>query len=76
MNKLLIPLDKANHFIYGFLIYYLSNFIFDKYTSLNIVIIIAVLKEVIYDGLMKKGTPDYKDIIYTIIPGLLLMIKY
>jgi len=75
MNKLpLIPIDKANHFIYGSIIYTLSNLILTPLLSLIIVLILGGLKE-LYDYYTKTGTPDYKDFLWTVFGGLVIFIN-
>jgi hypothetical protein len=73
MNLPLIPLDKANHFIYGFGIYFIINLILSNYWSLGVVILFALGKE-IKDQIVYKGF-DYKDFLISIIPAVLLFIK-
>lgn len=73
MNLPIIPHDKANHFIYGFVIFFLSNLFLNEYFSIGIVFIFAFGKEV-YDE-WKYGGFDWKDLIATILPGLILMLK-
>lgn len=73
MNLPLIPLDKANHFIYGFGIYFLINFFLSNYWALGGVVILALTKE-IKDQIKYQGF-DYKDFLVTILPAILLFIK-
>jgi hypothetical protein len=73
MKLPLIPLDKANHFIYGFSIYFITNLILSDYWSLAVVILFALGKE-IKDQIVYKGF-DYKDFLVTIIPATVLFIK-
>ncbi len=75
MKLLLIPQDKANHFIYGFVIYMLTSILFDGWIPLLTVVFFAAGKEIIYDKIMKKGTPELLDFIFTIVSGLLLYIQ-
>ena len=65
--------DKANHFIYGFLIFVLANLAFNAYLSLAIVFLFASAKE-IYDE-WKYGGFDLKDLLVTIIPAIILTLK-
>lgn len=69
MIKLLIPVDKANHFIAGTLTYCLASLFLTPMVALIPVVIIGVAKEV-YDKCSKKGTPDVVDFIYTIAGAL------
>ena len=68
-----IPHDKANHFIYGFAIFVLSNLVLNEWFSLSIVCLFAFGKE-IYDE-CKYGGFDIYDAIYTIAPALILTLK-
>ena len=68
-----IPHDKANHFIYGFKIFVLSNLVLNEWTSLAVVCLFAFGKE-IYDE-WKYGGFDIYDAIYTIAPALILTLK-
>ena len=71
MKKILIPQDKANHFVYGFLIFAFFSLFFTELTCLIIVSFVAAAKEV-YDKVSKKGTPEILDFVFTIIPALIL----
>jgi hypothetical protein len=66
MNKFLIPLDKANHFIYGYLVFCFSQLFFGIAISSLIVLAVAAAKELIWDKYLQKGTPDWKDFLFTI----------
>jgi hypothetical protein len=74
MKKILIPQDKANHFVYGFLIFILCNLFFTEITCLFIVVFAAAAKEV-YDKVSKKGTPEILDFIATVLPAIIIIIK-
>ena len=74
MTLPLIPQDKANHFIYGFSIYFLSNLFLIDYVSLIIVFLFALGKE-LYDQYKYKGF-DIIDLLATITPALLLFFKH
>lgn len=73
MKLPLIPQDKANHAIYGFVIFVLSNIFLNEYYSLGIVCLFAIGKEV-YDQ-YDYGGFDIVDAISTIIPALILTLK-
>jgi TM2 domain-containing membrane protein YozV len=73
MKKILIPQDKANHFVYGFLIFAFFSLFFTEITCLFIVIFVAGIKE-IYDKASMKGTPELLDFVFTVIPALILTI--
>lgn len=69
MTPLLIKqIDKANHFIVGYLIYAIF-FIFIKYWALIPLVTIAVGKEII-DAYKRKLPFDFADCIYTMIGGI------
>ncbi len=73
MNLPLIPQDKANHFIYGFIIFIISTLFFSNLVSLGIVLVIASFKE-FYD-LKYGGNPEILDIIASIMAGIILLLK-
>ena len=73
MKKILIAQDKANHFVYGFLIFIFFNLFLSDLISFSIIVFIALAKE-IYDKVSKKGTPEILDFIFTILPAILIII--
>lgn len=68
-----IPHDKLLHYVAGTLIYGLCSLFIGLY-AIGIVFIVAVCKEV-YDYVSKKGTPEYMDIIATVLGGLVVMLS-
>jgi VanZ family protein len=67
--KLQLPVikqDKANHFIYGCVIYSLSSLLFTIPYSLLIVAVIAGLKE-LHDKYTPGSQVEVKDWIYTML---------
>lgn len=68
-----IPQDKANHVIFGWLIFFISNLFLNVYISFSIVLVFATLKEV-YDEFYRFGF-DYKDLLSTLIIPLILTLK-
>lgn len=72
LNLPLIPLDRANHFIYGFALFLLLNIFLQDIYCLIIVSAIAIVKE-IRDEIVYKGF-DIVDIVFTIIPALSIFI--
>ncbi len=70
LKMILIPQDKANHFIYGFFLFVLSNYFFNDLYSIGIVFLFALGKE-IKDQIVYKGF-DYKDLLATMIPSIVL----
>ncbi len=74
-SKLLsnIPNDKLLHFFYGSIISFISVF-FIGINGLWITVVIAFLKEILYDDIMNKGTVDFYDFVFTCIPCLMYLI--
>ena len=70
MKLPLIPQDKANHFIYGFLIFIVSQYFLNDYISFGIVFAFALGKE-IKDQIVYKGF-DYKDLIATLLSSIII----
>lgn len=76
-NKLVIPADKANHFVYGSVLYSIGFVAALPFTGpagaraagLGLCAVFAVGKE-IYDKKTKKGTPDPWDTFATLSGGL------
>ena len=75
MKNFIIPLDKANHIIYGILIYLSLGFLFKDFYSLIITFGIGLLKEIIFDKILKKGNPELLDFICTITLPLIIFIR-
>lgn len=73
MNIPQIPQDKANHIIFGWVIYFISNIFLSAYFSFVIVLLFATLKEV-YDEIYRFGF-DWKDLLTTLIIPLILTLK-
>ena len=74
MQLPLIPLDKANHIIYGIVIYIICNLLLNNLMSLGIVVLFGLGKE-IYDY-KSYGKFDTLDLLATIIGALTLTITY
>jgi len=64
----LIPVDKANHVIYGVVIYLLFC-IFSSWIAISAVVLVGVAKELHDDYIKHKA--DIRDIYATIVGGLL-----
>jgi len=67
---ILIAQDKANHFLYGFLIFIISQYFLNDYLSFGIVFAFAIGKE-IKDQIVYKGF-DYKDLLVTLLPSIII----
>lgn len=70
MKLPLIPIDRANHFIYGFVIFILANLFLSSLSALFIVVSFAVGKEV-YDY-KRHGEYEISDAVITIIPATIM----
>jgi len=67
---ILIAQDKANHFLYGFLIFIISQYFLNDYLSFGVVFAFALGKE-IKDQIVYKGF-DYKDLLVTLLPSIII----
>ena len=67
---ILIAQDKANHFLYGFLIFMISQYFLNDYLSFGVVFAFALGKE-IKDQIVYKGF-DYKDLLVTLLPSIII----
>jgi hypothetical protein len=67
---ILIAQDKANHFLYGFLIFIISQYFLNDYLSFGVVFVFALGKE-IKDQIVYKGF-DYKDLLVTLLPSIII----
>lgn len=70
MKLLIIPQDKSNHFLYGFLIFMISQYFLNDYFSFGVVFAFAIGKE-IKDQIVYKGF-DYKDLLFTLLPSIII----
>ena len=73
MKKILIPVDKANHIIAGYLIYFIFSFFLSPLLAVIPVMVIGAIKEV-YDMSSGKGTPDVYDFLATLIGCIPMLI--
>lgn len=67
---ILIAQDKANHFLYGFLIFIVTQYFFNDYLGFGVVFAFALGKE-IKDQIVYKGF-DYKDLLVTLLPSIII----
>lgn len=70
-----VPHDKLAHFFSGSLLFTLSSLFFTDFTSVIIVLLAAILKELVWDGLLKKGTVDTVDALFTFMPVIFYFIQ-
>ena len=62
---MIIETDKINHFSAG-LVISLPISIYSPIIVFSIITLIAITKELVWDQLMKKGTPELNDIFATV----------
>ena len=74
MKLPLIPLDKANHIIYGLVIYIIANLFVENILAFGAVVLFGAGKE-LYDY-KSYGKFDVLDFLATISAALLLTILY
>lgn len=76
MKKLIssIPKDKLLHAMLGVYLYLFSRICFKQSLSVLIIVVIAVSIEVIHDKWMKRGEPEFMDVLATIVGGISVMI--
>lgn len=72
MNKILRH-DLLKHFFVGFFIYTICSTLGNDLFALLVTFIVAIVKELIYDKIMSKGKAEVLDIVYTILPGLIMI---
>ena len=76
-KKKIMRIDLLQHFTFGTLI---AFFVINSFVNIGvwygfaICVAIAAGKEVIWDKLMKKGTFDWLDMAYTIVPAVLILL--
>lgn len=73
MKLPLIPQDKANHAIYGALIFFVLQFFVAPVIALVVVVTVAFIKEV-YDRVSGTGTSDVLDFLVTIAGAIPLFL--
>jgi hypothetical protein len=71
MKLPLVPIDKANHFMYGFFIYVFAALLISNSLAFGVVCLFAVGKEV-RDQIVYKGF-DLFDIFFTILPAIIMI---
>lgn len=71
LSVMLIPYDKALHFIAGFILFILFSLFLGSITSLIIVCLFAIGKE--YYDYKTYGKFDLADMVITIIPAMIMV---
>jgi hypothetical protein len=70
-----IPKDKLAHFFGGSVLFTISMLFFTDLQSTVITVLVAAAKEVVWDGLLKQGTVDFKDFVFSVIPVIFYFIQ-
>lgn len=66
-----MPKDKKSHLLAGLALSILAGLLFTPLWGLVIASAIGALKEIIWDWLLKKGTPELLDFIATVAGGVI-----
>lgn len=64
-----LPQDKANHFVYGLVIFIAAGFVFGAVAGLAVAIVAGGAKEV-YDHVSGKGHSEGADFLATALGGV------
>lgn len=75
MKNLIPQKDKLTHLYFGCLIYAILAFLSPVF-AIVMVYIVAASKELAYDKLMKRGTVELLDFIWTAAIPTLLFVQY
>lgn len=68
--------DKKKHLVAGFLITFITGIFLAPLWGLITACIVGALKEVIWDGLLKKGTSEFLDFVATCIGGVFAFVLF
>ena len=66
-----IPKDKQKHFLAGLALSLLAGLLLCPIVGLATAAVVGALKEIIWDWLLKKGTPEFLDFVATVAGGAL-----
>ena len=66
-----ISKDKQKHLLAGLALSILAGLLFCPLIGLATVAVVGALKEIIWDWLLKKGTPEFLDFVATVAGGVL-----
>ena len=65
-----MPKDKKLHLLAGLALSLLAGLLFCPIVGLATAAVIGALKEIIWDWLLKKGTPEFLDFVATVAGGV------
>ena len=63
--------DKLKHLLVGLALSLLAGLLFCPLIGLAAAAVVGALKEIIWDWLLKKGTPEFLDFVATVVGGVL-----
>lgn len=66
-----MPKDKKLHLLAGLALSILAGLSFCPLIGLATAAVVGALKEIIWDWLLKKGTPEFLDFVVTVAGGVL-----
>ena len=66
-----MPKDKKLHLLAGLALSLLAGLLFCPIVGLATAVVVGALKEIIWDWLLKKGTPEFLDFVATVLGGAL-----
>ena len=66
--------DKLKHVVLGLLIYSSATHVIGPYMALALTVLIAAGKELVWDMLLSKGTPELDDFFATVILPVFLFL--
>ena len=61
--------DKWKHLLVGLVLSLLAGLLFCPIVGLATAAVVGALKEIIWDWLLKKGTPEFLDFVATVLGG-------
>ncbi len=77
LNRLAaIQKDKLLHFITGTYLFMIAALFLQLWAALLIVAIVGAAKEIYYDKVLDKGTPELADFLYTLAGGLIAFLIF
>lgn len=64
--------DKLKHLLAGLAIAIMAGLLFCPLTGLIVAAVVGALKEIVWDWLLKRGTPEFLDFVATALGGLVV----
>jgi len=65
-----MPQDKKKHLLAGLALAIIAGLLFCPLVGLVTAAVVGALKEIIWDWLLKKGTPEFMDFVATVAGGV------